>query len=381
MLILLWAAALSEKLPRVEHVHAGPAVVADKPEFELMAQSVIKNLTKPKWIYEHACAIRAVYKVGEYLGRTDLTDWVKNVIDSLIGTGESIIGYDEADYSLDKILMGRVLFDLQTKWKDAKYKTAEGLLRKQLQNQPRTPSKGFWHKKIYPNQMWLDGTYMGDVFYAQSQQGAVVGDVVLQFTLLNEHCYDANTGLLYHGWDESKKEKWSNATTGCSPSFWARSIGWWCMALVDALDFIKDAELISMAKGLVSAVIKYQDKRTGLWYQVMDQGSRSGNYLETSASAMFTYFLYKMLNDGRTSDTAVKDAAAAGWRGVLSKSYTDPDGTMHLSGICRSAGLGGNPYRNGTFEYYISEAVVKDDYKGLGAFILAGLEGAKYNKK
>jgi unsaturated rhamnogalacturonyl hydrolase len=229
---------------------------------------------------------------------------------------------------------------------------------------------------------------MGSPFYARyvREYGAAedYADIVHQFTLVAEKARDKKTGLLYHAWDESREQKWANPDTGCSPHFWGRALGWYCMAVVDVLDFIPNERaaeretLIAIANSLIAPLLAVQDAESGLWYQVLDQGKRGKNYLESSASSMYVYFLFKALRKGYVKSGAIseiKNAALKGYNGLMERMITaDAGGEMHLNGICSVAGLGGNPYRDGSFAYYVGEPVCADDFKGVGAFIFAALE-------
>ena len=278
---------------------------------------------------------------------------------------------------------GKFIFDLYDKTKDDRYMKAIHLLRKQLKEQPRTKEGGFWHKQRYPNQMWLDGLYMGAPFYAQcavrlNQPGAF-DDILDQFIVVHKHTYDPTTGLNYHGWDESKEQKWADPKTGCSPNFWGRAEGWYAMALVDVLDFFPQnhvgrSKLIEILNQVVSGIKKYQDPATGLWFQVLDQGNREGNYLEATGSSMFTYALLKAVRKGYISKE-YKEIALKGYEGIVKKLIQEnPDGTISLTQCCSVAGLGGTPYRSGTFYYYVHEPVRDNDPKGVGPFIMASIE-------
>jgi unsaturated rhamnogalacturonyl hydrolase len=243
--------------------------------------------------------------------------------------------------------------------------------------------------------MWLDGIYMGDVFYARYEAAygsdaatnECFDDILHQFELMYEHTRDSATGLLYHAWDESREQKWANPTTGCSPHFWGRAMGWYCMALLDTLDYIPKSRadirgrLLEIAKSLIDPLTNVQDKQSGLWYQVLDKGAYKKNYLESSASSMFVYFLLKLNkiyeeNLSKNQAETAEKTANAGYKGLLTTMLTEDqtNGELHLNGICSVAGLGGNPYRSGDFTYYVSEPVVADDFKGVGPFILASLE-------
>jgi unsaturated rhamnogalacturonyl hydrolase len=237
--------------------------------------------------------------------------------------------------------------------------------------------------------MWLDGLYMAEPFYAEYaltfDEKAAFDDIAKQFMLMERHARDDKTGLLYHGWDESRKQRWANPETGRSPNFWGRAMGWYAMALVDTLDHFPDhpqvPELIAILNRLARAVAKYQDPRTGLWYQVLDKGAEKGNYLESSAACMFVYALAKGARNGYLASKYLQ-VAEKGYRGILKEFVkTDASGRLNLEGTVSVAGLGGNPYRDGSYEYYLSEKVVTNDPKGIGALILAATEMEAATKK
>lgn len=359
---------------------------------EKMAQSVI-NRYKPEqvqWHYEHGLVLMSVYALGTRYQLDGILFWVEHMYDTKILDDGSIATYKKDEFNLDQINPGKTLFDLYEASGNEKYRKAIETLRSQLNAQPRTASGGFWHKKIYPEQMWLDGLYMQGPFYARYASSfgtdADMADVVSQLILVESKTRDPKTGLLYHAWDESRKQLWANRDTGCSPHFWGRAMGWYCMALVDVLDYIpadsnitfKRDALVSIVRSLASAIERYQDAKSSLWFQILDQGMREKNYLETSASSMFVYFLLKAVRMGYlTGEDAVQARACAmkGYTALVSKMLReDAEGQLHLQGICSVAGLGGNPYRDGSFDYYVKEAIVEDDFKGVGPFILASIE-------
>jgi unsaturated rhamnogalacturonyl hydrolase len=309
--------------------------------------------------------------------------YIKEVIDSYVDKNGSIKTYKKEDYNIDKINSGKVLLALYQYSQDEKYKKAASLLKEQLETHPRTQEGGFWHKKRYPWQMWLDGIYMGSPFYAEFSilfnQPEGFDDVARQILLIDVHTRDPNTGLRYHGWDESNKQKWADPYTGCSPHFWGRAMGWYAMALVDVLDFFpldhpNRDQILYILIDLVTSIAKYQDQDTGLWYQIVDLGHRRGNYLEASASSMFTYAIAKSVRKGYIDD-AYWQVAEKGYRGLLNHlTKVESNGLVNLTQICSVAGLGGNPYRDGSFEYYINEPIVSNDLKGVGPFIMASLQ-------
>lgn len=369
-----------------------------EPISVMMARSVM-NRYKPEnvlWHYEHGLVLQSIYAVGRKYNISEFCDYVKTMYDTKIQDDGEIATYKKDEFNLDQINPGKHLFDLYKDTNEEKYRKAIEVLREQLRNHPRTESGGFWHKKIYPWQMWLDGLYMQGPFYARyaKEFGTKEDfeDVVKQFELVYVHTKNEESGLLYHAWDESCKQLWADSETGRSPHFWGRAMGWYCMAILDVLDLIPDtdeykdlrAKLIAISNELVKPVMNVQDKTSGLWYQVLDMPSRDKNYLESSCSSMFTRFLFKMVKDNLldisvASKEDVLNAANAGYKGLLSKVSSDSDGNLHLAGICSVAGLGGNPYRDGSYEYYVKEAIVSDDFKGVGPFIFASLESEEIN--
>ncbi|MEN2398839.1 glycoside hydrolase family 88 protein [Flavobacterium sp. MC2016-06] len=370
-----------------------PAVVISKDLkwSERMALSIMKrdpkawqidNGEKPKWDYKLGLVMMSFERLYQKTNNPIYSTYVKDYYETVVNPSGEILNYKLEDYNIDSVNAGKVLFDLYNQTKDNRYLIALQTLRKQLETHPRTNSGGFWHKKIYPNQMWLDGLYMGTPFYAQYSstfnEGKDFDDIAKQFEQVHLHTLDKKTGLLFHAWDESKKMDWANKETGTSPNFWSRSIGWYMMALVDDLDYMpkdhpKRKELIQYLNDISKAVAKYQDQ-SGLWYQVTDSGKKQGNYLEASGSEMFVYAFAKGVNKGYLP-VSYKKLAQKGFDGITKKLITvDADGEIHITQVCASAGLGGNPYRDGSYEYYIKEKIKVDNSHGLGPFILAALE-------
>jgi len=375
-------------------VQSGVAEVAGSADWPgaKMAETVIKmwpdgmvsTVNHPGvWAYEegvlldgmaaewHSSAVGADFK------------YIKAAVDKYVTADGTIKTFGAEAHSLDSIEMGRAVMLVYRVTQQAKYAKAAKFLEDQLRGQPRTASGGYWHKEIYPNQMWLDGAYMAEPFraaYAATfQQPQEFDDVAKQLLLMDAKMRDPKTGLLRHGWDESKQMTWADKTTGLSPEAWGRAMGWYVMALVDVLDWIPEdhpqrKELIAALNRATAAAIRYQDKKTGLWWQVMDKGERAGNYTESSASSMFVYAIAKGVRMGYLpqSDEA---SAQLGWEGI-EKAFvkTGADGMMELDGTVKVGGLGGSPYRSGTYEYYIGEKTRVNDAKGIGAYLLAGSE-------
>nr|WP_294899242.1 glycoside hydrolase family 88 protein [uncultured Pedobacter sp.] len=344
----------------------------------------IENESRPlKWTYETGVYLTGISNVWKRTGNGEYFKYVQACMDNFIDDNGNINTYKLSDYNLDNVRNGYNLLMLYKVTGKKKYYTAAAQLRKQLQEQPRTKDGGFWHKKIYPSQVWLDGFYMAMPFYAEwaADFGETkdFDDIANQFTSIEEHARDAKTGLIYHGWDESKEQAWADKTTGNSPNFWGRAMGWYGMALVDVLenfpqDHPKRKELLAVLNRYATAIQKSQDKKSGLWYEVMDKPDGKGNYLEASASSMFVYTLAKAVRLGYL-DASFEKVADKGYAGIK-KTFleTDDKGVLHLNGTVSVAGLGGKPYRDGSYAYYLSEKVVQDDPKGAGAFIMASNE-------
>jgi unsaturated rhamnogalacturonyl hydrolase len=357
------------------------------PWSQRMAQTAMKvwpdTATKVKWTYEQGVVWKGIEDVWLQTGDKTYFKYLQNVVDKHVTPDGNIRNYKMEDYNIDNILPGRTVLSLYKVLGTEKYYKVARLLREQLSKQPRVPEGGFWHKKRYPNQMWLDGLYMGEPFYAEYaktfHEDTAFNDINTQFILMERMARNSKTGLLYHAWDQSRKERWSNPKTGQSPNFWGRAMGWFGMALVDVLDQIptnhpKRAELLVILNRFATAVHKYQDKKTGVWYQVLDKGTQKGNYLESSASCMFVYALAKGVRQ-HNLPKYFEGVAQAGYNGIIRQFITtDASGQVNLNGTVSVAGLGGEPYRDGSYEYYLKEKVVTNDAKGVGAFIQASVE-------
>ncbi len=370
-----------------------PAIWSDRVIHSVMERNpeawMIDFSPRPRWQYPNGLVLKAIWTVGVHRGNQDYLDYVQGYYDKLITDDGQIQTYQLKSYNIDNINPGKALIDLYLHDPQPRYKTAIQTLRRQMETHPRTSEGGFWHKKIYPHQMWLDGVYMGDAFLAQYavafEEPELFDDVARQFSLIQKHTRDEKTGLLYHGWDESRQQKWADPVTGLSPHFWGRSLGWYAMALVDTLDYFPKSHphydnLILYLNQLMEAVVRYQDPQSGTWYQVMDIPDGEGNYLESSCSSMFVYTLLKSLRMGYLPES-YRQAAEKGFQGILDTFVeVASDGQVHLHKGCSVAGLGGNPYRDGSYEYYISEKVRSNDPKAVGPFILACFEYEIANK-
>jgi unsaturated rhamnogalacturonyl hydrolase len=367
-----------------------------------MADSTLTRCARQEaqWHYEQGLLVKAIGQLGEASGDPRYSRFVRTWVDRLVDADGNIHTYQMEEFNLDQVNPGKVVFSLYRSTRLPRYQRALALLYQQLVHQPRTPSGGFWHKRIYPHQMWLDGLYMAAPFYAEyarvfeeaaavpagAQAGTSAGtsaaafdDIVHQFTLVEEHTRDPQTGLLYHAWDESRQSRWANPVTGCSPHFWARAMGWYVMAIVDVLDYLPPTcphgpRLVALLERAARALVRVQDSASGLWYQVLDLPDHPGNYREASASAMFVYAFAKAVRKGYLPSEYLS-AARRAYCGLLENLIrVDSLGLLTLLGTCGSAGLGGDPYRDGSFQYYVSEGIVPNDPKGVGSFILAALE-------
>jgi unsaturated rhamnogalacturonyl hydrolase len=343
-----------------------------------------KLLEAPKWDYTYGLVLSSFQNL--YLKTSDerYLTYGKQYIDQMIDKDGNIKSYDIYNFSLDHINNGKLLFLLHEKYKDDRYLKVMDTLRTQLTWQPRTRSQGFWHKLIYPYQMWLDGLYMGTTYWAMhaaqfNEPEAVFDDIAHQFILVEQKTRDPETGLLIHAWDESGLQQWANKETGQSRYVWSRALGWYAMALVDTLEvFPKEhknyKDLVQILNRLCEALVPYQHE-SGLWYQVTDKGDRYGNYLESSGTAMFAYAMGKGVRLNYLPEKYLNMANKA-YDGII-KGYIEIDpanNEVYLTRTVGGTGLGNKPYRTGTFQYYVEEAVRTNDPHGVGPFIMASIE-------
>ncbi|MBS1794421.1 MAG: glycoside hydrolase family 88 protein [Acidobacteria bacterium] len=332
------------------------------------------------WTYEQGVQLKAVEQMWYATGDPKYFAFIKSSMDFWFDK-DGKMKYDADEYNIDHVTPGRALITLYRVTGDEKYKRAVEQIRAQLKTHPRTKEGGFWHKKIYPYQMWLDGLYMGEPFYAEYSMvwnEDNWDDIANQFVWMEKHARDPKTGLLYHGWDESKEQKWANKETGRSPHVWGRAMGWYAIALTDVLDYFprnnpRRAELVAILNREAAAIAKYQDK-AGLWYDIVDLAGKEKNYHESSASAMFVYALAKGVRQGNLPDKFLA-TAQKGWAGIKKEFIKETaDGNLDWEGTVSVSGLGGNPYRDGSYEYYMSEKLRTNDAKGLGPAVMAAVE-------
>lgn len=333
---------------------------------------------KLKWNYTTGLELKAILDADE-----NALEYVDAWYDAIIDSTGHIYKYKKSNFSTDHICPGRTLFQLYDITGKEKYRAAMDSLYSQILDQPRTPEGGFWHKKIYPDQMWLDGLYMAQPFYAEytkryvEDKDANYKDIVHQFVTVYDHTYDTETGLLRHAWDSSHEMFWCNPETGQSDHAWGRAMGWYAMALVDVIEILPAGEehdtLVGLLNQVISSVLLFADKNTGMWYQVIDSPYRDGNYLEATASAMFVYAMLKGARLGVLEGVSSADAARR-YEDLVNTFVTVEDGLVNLNMCCEVAGLGGKENRRGDYDYYINEKVRSNDPKGIGPLIWASLE-------
>ncbi|PPK88757.1 unsaturated rhamnogalacturonyl hydrolase [Neolewinella xylanilytica] len=362
------------------------------PWSERMARSIMKRAPESwmndfqddlKWTYTIGLVLNSMIEVSEAYEEPQYFEYARAYGDTMINANGEIHGYEMEKFNIDMIAPGPLVFSLYQKTGEAKYRKAIETLATQMKWQPQTTEGGYWHKLRYPWQMWLDGLFMGEPFQAQYavryDRPDMFDHVVDQFILAEKHMRDPDTGLLYHGWDESRVQRWANDETGTSKHFWGRAMGWYVMGLVDVLDYLPEdhprrQELIGLLLRTLEAVLEVRDPETKVWYQVLNYPDREGNYLESTGSTMFVYAMIKGANEGYLPD-AYRAAAEESWEGVLDTFVReDPSGEIHLTMGCSVAGLGGDPYRDGSYAYYISEPVRDNDPKGIGPFMRAALQ-------
>lgn len=337
---------------------------------------------KPKWDYKMGFVLLGFEKLYQKTNNKKYLNYIKEYVDGMIDSTGNIKKYDVKEYNIDCLNPGKLLFNLYDITKDSRYLKIIGQLRNQLESQPRTPSGGFWHKQIYPNQMWIDGLYMAEPFYAQFtvkyEKGKSLDDIVKQFELVQNHLVDQKTGLVYQAWDESKEIAWADKQTGTSPTIWGRGIGWYMVALVETLDYFpkshpKHKVLVEYLNQIAKNVNQYKSD-TGLWYQVADKPELYGNYVEPSASGMIIYAFAKGANKGYLASSYKTTAKKSFDSFVKEFVKVDKKGEVNVLNVSSNVGLGGKPFRDGTNYYYLVSKTKENGAIGLGAFLLSAIE-------
>jgi len=342
----------------------------------------IDGTEKPKWDYKMGLVLSAFEKLYQKTNEKVYFNYIKGYADEMIDADGNIKKYDINEYNIDCANPGKLLFNLYNKTKDNRYLKVLQQLRTQLETQPRTASGGFWHKQIYPNQMWIDGLYMAEPFYTEYtvtyEKGKALDDIARQFELVQKHFIDLKTGLVYHAWDESKEIGWANKETGTSPTIWGRGIGWYMMALVETLDYYpktnKNYKTLVGYLNQIAQSVNQHKSTSGLWYQVGDKPEMGGNFLESSSSGMIIYALAKGADKGYLS-TSYKKIAGKSFEAFIKEFVkTDEKGEIVISNVSSNVGLGGKPFRDGTNQYYISSKTKDNSSPALAAFLLSAIE-------
>lgn len=339
---------------------------------------------KPHWNYEDGCILTGCRQLYTATGKDRYLQYIIKYLESFINADGMINNYEVDKFNIDSINAGKVLYPVFEKTGDKKYRKAIEFLMEELRRHPRTKSGNFWHKLIYPNQIWLDGLYMAQPFYMEYEtkfnNKEHYNDILNQFINVRRFMYNPEKGLYYHAYDEAKIQPWADKSTGLSPNFWLRSIGWYLMALIDVIDnmsieiFEIYRKLEDIFKEAIKGILTYQDKKSGLFYQIVDRSDVEGNYTETSGSAMVAYAIMKACRMGVLSREKYQASGEGIMASLISSRLQKKDGRMELSGICHVAGLGPGNQRDGSIAYYLSEKVVSDDPKGVGPFMMAYAE-------
>lgn len=345
-----------------------------------------------KWNYTSGLELLSFLDAAAVYGRDDFRAYVDRYYDTIVRPDATVLTYRKEKYNLDHICPGRPLFELYARTGESRYRQVLDTLFSQLQGQPRNDDGGFWHKKVYPHQMWLDGLYMAEPFYAQyakamreagtfseAEYDNCVRDIAEQFVTVGAHTYDPATELYRHAYDDSREMFWCDPETGQSQHAWGRAMGWYAMALVETLQYLPQehdgaAAMRAILNHICEVLPRYADPETGMWYQVLDAPEREGNYQEATGSIMFVYAMLKGVRLGYLPAELGGEAVKAYEQFVDRFVRENPDGTISITDCCAVAGLGGKNNRSGTFEYYISEPIIENDCKGVGPFVWASLE-------
>ncbi len=362
------------------------------PQVPMWNIEKLKQGLKSTWNYIDGCMIKAVLAMYSITKDEKYLKFADDFIDFRVNEDGTIDGYDIHEQNIDNVNAGKTLFELYDLTGKEKYRKAIDLVYSQLEIMPRTPNGSFWHKKIYPNQVWLDGLYMGQPFYMEYEtrfnNKKNYSDIYNQFRFVIENARNPLNGLYFHAIDTSKEAFWCDKVTGLSQCTWLRASGWYAMALLDTMEKadLEDENYAAEAKMMkdafvdyIDSMLKYQDE-SGLWYQVVNYGGMDRNYLETSGSSIFAYAILKGVRLGFLPES-YREYGEKALNGVIEKYLRVDENGMGLGGICLVAGLGGKENRPGTYDYYMSEPIVEDDAKGVGPFLLAYTELLMYKNK
>lgn len=338
------------------------------------------NKSHIRWKYEDGCILSACEQLYQATNNPFYKDIIKEYMNYYITEDGNILTFEKETYNLDNIQSGKALFLLYEETKEEKYKKAIEHLMDQLKSHPRTGSKSFWHKQIYPDQIWLDGLYMAQPFYTMYEtkfnKKENYEDIINQYKNARKFLFDEDKKLYYHAYDESRSRKWANKTTGCSPNFWIRAMGWYFMSIIDTWeamaeeneayrDFLKD-----LFQEAVEGILPYKDTKTNMFYQLVDKKEITANYAETSGSSMIACSILKACRLKILPET-YKNKGLEILNGIINSKLLPLSDGLVLTGICEVAGLGPGDKRDGTIAYYLSENIVSNELKGVAAFSMA----------
>lgn len=364
-----------------------------KMKVEKFLDEYLKHYSNYKeyWNYEDGCVLMGCRQMHEATGDEAYYEFIATYLKDFIQEDGNIEHYELGKFNIDSINAGKVLFYIYEKTGEEKYRKAIEFIMEQLRAHPRCECGNFWHKNIYPNQIWLDGLYMAQPFYMEYEtkynQKENYNDITRQFVNVRKYLFNDEKKLYYHAYDEAKIQPWCNKQTGCSPNFWLRSMGWYLMALVDVLDNMSQEIyeqyriLGDLFKEAVNGILQYADEDTELFFQVIDRSDVEGNYIETSGSAMVAYAIIKGCRLGILSKEKYADTGIGIIDLLIELNLIEDETGIHLTDICHVAGLGPGEQRDGSVEYYLSEKKVSDDSKGVGPFMMAYAQMLMYEKE
>ena len=361
-----------------------------KPEAPYWNIEAIQAGKKPHWNYIDGCMMTSLMSLYDETKDDKYINFVKNFVNFYVKDDGSIVGYHKENYSTDDICESRILFDLHKLTNDDKYVKAIKLTYSQVLEHPRTFEGNFWHKKIYPNQVWLDGLFMALPFYTQYEtyynNKKNYDDIIMQFKNVRKRMFSESKQLYYHGYDASKTIFWADKETGLSKNFWLRAMGWYVVAIVDVAYYMDDEDKVTnffkpLLKEAVDGLLQYQDEVSKLFYDVIDLGDEEDNYLESSGSSLISYAILKGVRLGLLDDSYTSKGLEI-FNGICNTYLSEVDGDLNMKGIVLVSGLGpeNNLRRDGSFDYYITEPIVENDAKGVGPLIMAYTEVIKLNQ-
>ena len=388
VLPIIVACNAERKVPKIRSSEPLSVRMVESEMSRIPDAITMDGVSKPKWNYTTGLELLAIMDAGETYNQESYTRYALSWLERMVAEdGQSIVTYKLSNYNLDHICPGRLLYRAYDLTGEERYLKAIDLLWRQLCEQPRTPEGGYWHKKAYPNQMWLDGLYMAEPFKAEylvryaTPEEAEHGwqDIVHQFTLVAQKTYDPATGLFRHAWDSSKEMFWCDKTTGQSEHAWLRAMGWYTVALVEVLDIMPEStpgreNLTAILDHIYKTIPAFADPKSGMWYQVMDCPEREGNYQESTGSIMLIYAMLKGTRIGVLSADYQATATELYKKFVKRFMRENQDHTISMIDCCAVGGLGGKQNRKGDFDYYLSEPIIENDCKGVGPFIWASME-------